>query len=141
MRRVVRLVLTWLLALALPVQGVAAATMAACGARHAIHAAATAHAASRGIDSAGHHTHRHDAATAHANDARARPLHAATKASDDSVHKCSACASCCLNAVVATATITFDTIARADRFAPLVTAGPAAYVTEGQERPPRTFLA
>ena len=71
----------------------------------------------------------------------AREPHAATKVSDDSVPKCSACASCCLNAVVATETITFDTIAHADRFAPLVTAGPVAYVTEGQERPPRTFLA
>jgi len=141
MRRVVRLVLTWLLALALPVQGVAAATTAACSTRHVIHAAATAHAASRGIDHGAHDTHRHDAATAPANDARAQPVHAATKVSDDSVHKCSACASCCLNAVVATETLAFDTIAHADRFAPLVTTGPVAYVTEGQERPPRTFLA
>jgi len=138
MRRLVLLVSTWLLAVALPVQGVAA-TMAACGSRHGGHA--SAHAPSPGDHSATHHAHRHPAATAPGNDTPAQPLHATTKVANEAGHKCSACASCCLSAVVPTEAITFDTIALADPFAPLVPVPPTACVTQRLERPPRTFLA
>jgi hypothetical protein len=138
MRHLVLLVLTWVLAVALPVQGVAA-TVAACGSRHGGHA--SAHAPSPGADSAAHPAHRHHATTARGNDALAQPVHVTTKVANDAGHKCSACASCCLNAVVPTGAISFDTIALGDDFAPLVTAPPAASVTQRLERPPRTFLA
>ena len=56
-------------------------------------------------------------------------------------HKCSACASCCLNAVVSTEAPSFETAKLSNHFAPLITRTLAAYVTEGLERPPRSFLA
>jgi len=138
MRRLVLLVLTWLLAVALPVQGVAA-TVAAWGGGHV--GRAGAHAPSPSADSAAHAVHRHHATTTQGNEAPAQPVHGTTKVANDAGHKCSACASCCLNAVVPAEAITFDTIALADDFAPLVTAAPAACVTQRLERPPRIFLA
>lgn len=69
----IRLLLVWLLAVALPVQGVSAATMQFCG-----HAAAPVHAA-------GHDHH------AHADGGGAQK-----PAADPGAHKCSACAACCM---------------------------------------------
>ena len=133
--------LMWVLAVALPVQGAAAATMLACGPHHGrsgASASPTTHAAS----SASHHSHLHapnGAAPARATTADVKG-DTATLA-EAPAHKCSACASCCLSAGVATEAIVFLAVDSPDLFARLVTRTPAAYVTEGPERPPRSVLA
>jgi len=139
MRRAVRLVLTWLLAFALPLQGVATASRAAYATQSADAMTVTTPANSPGADSAAQHWHRHGASP-DADDPVGQAAHGANLPGDAG-HKCSACASCCLNAVVPTDAICFDAIALPDLFAPLVRATPAAYLTEGLERPPRSLLA
>jgi len=141
MQRAVRFVLTWLLVLTLPLQGVAAATMAACGSRHSNHAAASGHSRISGAVSAVHHAHGLDIAHSHGHHAADPPAHDRAGLVDDDGHKCSACASCCLNAVVPTGGISFGAIELPDLFTALVGSTPAAYMTDGPERPPRRFLA
>jgi hypothetical protein len=57
------------------------------------------------------------------------------------MHKCSACASCCVSAGLASEVISFDPVKLTESFAPLVAYTLAAFVPEGLERPPRLFLA
>ena len=87
MRSWVRIVIVWLLALALPVQALASATMLHCGPSHQ-----RMHASSLGTTphAAAHHDHaQHQAASAPDHDAaRGAPL------ADLGKYKCSACASC-----------------------------------------------
>jgi len=129
--------LTFLLAIALPMQGMAAATMISCGVGQHEHDGA--HAVShRHHGSAGH-----DHAT-EANSYETRVAHSHVGKADlveGTLHKCSACASCCIGAAVPSQAIAFDTVKLTDHFAPLVTRSVPAYVTEGLERPPRAFLA
>jgi hypothetical protein len=136
MSRALRLALTWLLAVALPVQGVSAATMLACGLGHHEHL----------ISEASVHSHGHTAthvhalvASAHDSDVSVPP--GKTDLGKGTGHKCSACASCCLGVAVPTEIASFDTIQLPEVFAPLVARTLAAYFIEGLERPPRTFLA
>ena len=129
--------LMWLLAVALPLQGVSAATMAACGVGH--HGGASA--SSQTVSPESRQVHGHDASMAREH---AGAIHAHSTKSDlpeDVAHKCSACASCCLGAAVPTPTLSFDTARLTAHFAPLVARTLAAFVTEGLERPPRSFLA
>lgn len=139
MWRVVRLLLMWLLAVALPLQGLSAATMLACGAGEHDHKIAQVASHSHGA-AAPLHTHVTDSTASE----RARADHVAPAKADPVTrvaHKCSACASCCINAVVPAASISFDAVRLPDFFAPLVPHTFAAFVTEGLERPPRLFLA
>ena len=142
MWRVVRLTLMWLLVVTLPLQGLSAATMVACGVGQHDHS--VSHAAS--------HSHRSDIAAreVHSHVADANPYEHAdldhshtgkTSLGKGVTHKCSACASCCMSAVVPSETVSFDAVKLTDLFAPLVARTLAAYVTEGLERPPRPFLA
>ena len=55
--------------------------------------------------------------------------------------KCSACVSCCASAVLPMALLKFDSPALAEFFAPPMPCLVAVFMTDGQERPPRTFLA
>ncbi|MEO6747461.1 MAG: hypothetical protein ABIN08_23505 [Caldimonas sp.] len=132
----------WLLAVALPMQGLSAATMLACGVGHE-------HPSGDQVSSHSHADHLTDVrSTAHFMDA-AQHEHDTTnhthggKARLDkgSMQKCSACASCCVSAVLASQTISFDPVKLTDSFAPLATYTLAAFVPEGLERPPRLFLA
>ena len=141
MRRALRIGLTWLLALALPMQGVAAATMAACGSRHGSASAASAAMPADDAGGIARHAHRHGAAIAQADDVVAPATHDTTRAKAATGHGCSACASCCLNAIVPTATVSFDTLDLPDHFAPFVRVAAPPYVTDGLERPPRPRLA
>jgi hypothetical protein len=87
--------------------------------------------------------HSHDADPI-AHDHAAHAAHALpqkTSLAKSVAHKCGACASCCLNAVVPTEAFLFETGKWAHPFASLVTRAIAAYVTEGLERPPRSFRA
>jgi hypothetical protein len=128
----------WLLALALPVQGVSAATMLACGLGHHEHPASEASV----------HSHAHTVGHVHALAASSHDTGAITGAPPGKAdlgkvagHKCSACASCCLGAAVPTEAASFDAIQLPEVFASLVARTLPAYLTDGLERPPRTFLA
>ena len=89
----VRVFLLWLVLLAVPFQGYAAASMALCGmpepamktAMVESHAGHSAQAASHG-----HAAHHHDAASHADDDSRANT----SRAHSDTSHKCSTCVSC-----------------------------------------------
>ena len=142
MWRVVQRTLMWLLAMALPLQGLAAATMMSCGAGQ--DGRAHSHVAS--------HSHHHGelvAVLAHSHAEEASlDQHAdldqsqagTTGLGNVATHKCSACASCCTSAAVSSQAILFDAVKLTDFFAPPVARPLVAYVTEGLERPPRSFL-
>ena len=122
----IRTLLVWLLALALPMQGVAAATMAFCGQAHQAVAAADH---SRHQLHADHDAHRAQLHTAEpGSDAPAAPSEA---------HTCSACASCCSVGAILTA---LPSVPLPD-FAPTVFVATVtavdAFVADGLDRPPR----
>lgn len=118
--RLARIVLTWLLALALPVQGVVAATMQRCAPDH--HAnAASGHA----------HAHGDVHADAHGTDESA-------PAADGT---CSVCAACCASAAIAASPLTLGLARTTPSYGPTREASPAQRAPDRLERPPRTHLA
>ena len=145
-----RFVIVWLVALALPVQGIAGATMAHCGPTHArMH---TAQADAGPHAAAGHHHGLHDAAAPHhLGAAAADPVdhgaashHAAAqtdKFTELGQYNCSACASCCS---VCALLSTFAPLL-APEFAPTVFVAVvprvATFATDGPDRPPRLGVA
>lgn len=149
MSRRLRFVLLWLLALALPVQGLASAAMLHCAASHErMHGVrsdagllADAVVAQPGLDAATQHVaheHGHEA-TATANDAHDVKLgnHAGDPLTDQGKYSCSACAACCSACVLSGSVPSVAT----PQFAPTVFASLAyaadAFAAEGPERPPR----
>ena len=126
----------WLLSLAVPVQGFAAASMFNCGPGHAGKASsqAQAHAA---------HVHGHDGAAPDHHHADADALADIDAHATPAVHKgsCSACASCCTAAGLPATIVSFEAIVVHDAVVPLAAARVAAFLTGGTERPPRPFLA
>jgi hypothetical protein len=149
MWRVFRIALTWLLALAVPVQAIAVVRMMHCGPGH--------HGASLAQSSVTHaHDDRQHAETSlHAphgsGGAHVHPFAVANDSGDDASdsvtsHKlangsCSACASCCTAAALPVRLTLFEPSAAHDVLVPHPSRGIAAFVTGGPERPPRTFLA
>ena len=127
MSKMLRIALAWLLAVALPLQGVAAQAMLTCGPAHHQVAATHEHAMhEHGAVSAGEHHDQHQAKVVKSSPAG----------------KCSACASCCGAAAMTTATFTVEVIP--PLHAPVVATIPAGKVIEsvgGLDRPPRPFLA
>jgi|KBSSwiStaDraftv2_1062776.scaffolds.fasta_scaffold04919_12 hypothetical protein len=139
---VLRFAIACLLAFALPLQGVTAATMMVCG---------TAQRSSEGEHAHRHHinapapeVHSHFTSDVHEH---ASHMHASGNASNDKPssskvsHKCSVCASCCVGAAVAADPLSFVPVKLTDRFPSLAPRSVAAFVTEGLERPPRLLLA
>lgn len=144
MSLLVRTVLIWLLVLALPVQGAAAATMAFCGPDH--HGGG--HSVVQPGSTAAVHAHHGDALAAHEHHAD----RSADVASTDDVsgvatggqaaqQTCSACASCCsLGAMLTEAPVVPVTDLSPMVFTTVVpTVG--AFAADGPERPPRNALA
>ncbi len=127
MRSFWRLLLLCLMALALPVQGFAAAGGAHCGAMHERMQASAAQ------------DHHHPA---DAMDAAEAPHHDdAAQVGLGDASKCSACATCCV-ALGLPATSLLLPVLRAESAQPcFAAAGPAAFLTSGPERPPRAILA
>lgn len=133
----------WLLLLALPSQGFAAATMINCGPNH--HRMASAVMAEMPA------THQHAGAGPHQHSMEAVGDHhdSVSNFSDaPSVHhldklmkfKCSACAACCMGAAMPTAAVTFKAFPPAiapDSIVPITHVG---FVTDGPDRPPRILL-
>ena len=144
MSKVARLVVMWLLAVALPLQGLSAMTMTVCGFDHHGRALITSPMAMflDGAPTPATHVHVHlAAANTHEHAGAAQTRSDKPNLSKGVAHKCSACGSCCLGAAVSSEAPSFHTAKLIDHFASLVTRTLAAYVTEGLERPPRTFLA
>lgn len=160
MNRRWRLALMWLLLLALPLQGFAAATMLHCAPNH--HAAGVAamqepvgasmhshaghgapshdHGASHAASHAASVSH-HDHGAAGAPGDAAAPADASPAFDTAAKAKCSACASCCFGAALPAAPIALP--------ACVPDAAPSAvpcdeaigFVTDGPDRPPRLPLA
>jgi len=149
MWRVFRIALMWLLALAVPVQGIAAVRMMHCGPGH--HGASVAHSpaahahedlqhaetslhAPHGMDGA----HAHHAVVANDSDDDASNSLTSHELANGS---CSACASCCTAAALPARLTLFEPSPVHDVLVSHPPRGVAAFVTGGPERPPRSFLA
>ena len=153
MSRHLRFVLLWLLALALPVQGLASAAMLHCAGSHErMHAlqgdaglVAGAVGARVSADVATHHGAHDDGHPTMAAAQDGHDLDPGRKAgdplADQGKYSCSACAACC-SAFALSGSV--PTLATPD-FAPTVFAALAyaadAFAAEGPERPPRLLSA
>jgi hypothetical protein len=135
-------VMMWLLLLALPLQGFAAATMLHCGPNHHRMSEASAPTASHDPAAHRHHTEGtaadpHAPASVAVADPGAWPHDLGTLAK----FKCSACAACCMGAALPAAALVFPASARAIAPAFFVPASHVGFFTDGPDRPPRLFLA
>lgn len=142
MRRLLERWLMFVIILAMPLQGLAAATMFHCGA-----APAGAHdaAASPG------HTHADPVAPHHHQGAApdGHHGHAAAAATDEAANadlqaplsKCSACASCCTAGALPSAPMVIASPELPQSFTAPAATRVEPFVTHGLERPPRSFLA
>ena len=140
MRLWFRFVMAFLVALALPAQGLANAAMLHCGTSHQrMHTAqAAAHPA------ADHHQHHaaagHPHSADHADHTGHEPV-SPDKLTDLGQYKCSSCASCCAGmALPSTMPQLVAPELGATVFAS-VAPGIAAFATDGPDRPPRPSLA
>jgi hypothetical protein len=125
----------WLMAVALPLQGVAVATMLSCGPGH--HRMAAAQTAAPVM----HDHSAHDHGTV-ANDAKPSAAAADDGPAAEQLHslakfKCSACAACCSATALPSSAIGFDPPRLEAVFDALPLASSATFQTGGLERPPR----
>lgn len=139
MRRLLKIWLMLVISLAMPLQGVAAATMFHCDLAPAGAAALdqaqlrqAVHQHLHGVDddAAGDH---HHAAGPLADDDAADPQQPSSK--------CSACASCCTATALPSTPILLSAAELALSFDAPVASRVAPFLTHGPERPPRRFLA
>ena len=123
-----RWLMTWILLLALPVQGFAAANMVNCAAAH--------HQMAQGPQS--DHRHHHSALAGAAGEQHGK--HADHQIGKLAKFKCSACASCCIGAALQPAPLA--ALSPAPVMAPdaFVPASRIGFVTDGPDRPPRIAL-
>lgn len=127
----------WLLALAVPAQGLAAATMAFCGSNHQRTVVASQAHASAGVDC----LHEH-AATARSADEVGGDISAdATKANTASAHKCSACTACHAVGALLTTVVALPAPAPTTTVFHASVPRVAPFAADGPERPPRDVLA
>ena len=149
MLRVLRITLMWLVALAVPIQGYAAAAMLGCGPEHHRMAglqsqAATADSSDPAVEQHSPDAHAGMAGDHHHGDS-AEPSHAHVLKMQGSSGKagkgsCTPCASCCVVAALPTTVVVFEPVPPVDFFVPLAPRSVASFVTEGPERPPRSIL-
>ena len=146
----IRTLLIWLLVLAVPAQGAAAATMAFCGPNHHGGAAAT-HAGQMQMARAEHVQPQSHAQGAHGNhdEATAVPDDSADAgkfaAPATGVHaekqKCSACASCCSFGAILNSVLTVPAPDLTPTVFSVVVPTVDAFAVDGPDRPPRIVLA
>ena len=118
----------WLMALAVPVQGFAAASMFDCKTGH--HGAAVQHAHAGGM-----HAHHHAGAAGHGDTDKSAATGQFSKAS------CSACASCCMSAALPATPVSFEATQAPDSFGLSAPLAVVSFISDGLERPPRSVLA
>lgn len=148
MSLLIRTLLIWLLVLAVPAQGAAAATMAYCGPNHhgsevatrALPSAAPAHA-HHGSEARTAHEHLDAALQADADGSPSTRAAASAKSVQSDQHKCSACASCCsVGAILDTVLVVPAPVAAPTLFS-VVVPTVDAFAADGPDRPPRLVLA
>lgn len=139
MWRVFRIAVMWLLAVAIPVQGVAAASMLGCGPAHRTEAVAASSHQQDGQHHTGHAADLGDSEQQAADDT-ATPQPTASAHQQLAKDKCSACAACCVSAALPSAVAAFEPAkVSANFFAASAVAG-VIFLTGGLDRPPRTSL-
>ena len=143
----IRTLLIWLLVLAVPAQGAAAATMAFCGPNHhgagaTTHATSAPHAehAQHGSD-AGSAAHQHKAAPDEADDSASASSVEPAKLVHGDKQKCSACASCCSFGAILSTVLAVPAPAVTPTVFSTVVPTVDAFAADGPERPPRIVLA
>ena len=159
MGQLLRTVLIWLVVLAVPAQGMAAATMLHCGPGHHGALTAQAHGPMLPVDpQAAHAAHGHashsaleaNAASETGQGARspdAVEAAQADKATDPvkvagtTYQKCSACASCCAGLAFPSTSVMPPTLDLACEVTALAPPLAASAVIDGPERPPRVLRA
>lgn len=141
----------WLLVVAIPAQGAAAATMAFCGPNH--HGAVAAAQAGSGSAAAHEHAgsgpqsaHAHHAPAAQADEDGAGPAGSAApsapaKAGHGDKQKCSACASCCSFGALLNTLQALPSPALAPTLFSTVVPSVDTFAADGPDRPPRIALA
>jgi len=143
MRRFIWPSLIWLLALALPIQGLAAATMVNCSIGHEHHDTAPAASGAAGHGVAPYHAH--GAGLTHQMHAHATDSGDQHAANDDGapiLHKCSACAACCMGLALPSAGSSAPELPLAAAVAlPTPAVHAVAFLTGGPDRPPRALSA
>jgi hypothetical protein len=131
-----RWMLICLIVLAMPVQGIAAATMRFCGPGGAAqHHAAAAHHHGDAQDAAAASDHQHHASPADAANDAAGGLDAMSKM------KCSVCAACCMATAIAPDVPALHTVEAASKVVLPARISYVGPVADGLERPPRPSLA
>jgi hypothetical protein len=134
-----RLVLTCLLALALPLQGYAAGSMLLCGPLHQGQASV---GQAQPADAHQHHAAHADEASAHAaHDAVQPDAHGADDGAGQVIAKCSLCAACCASAAIVPQAVVLGALPAQSSYVALQTEARAGFTPGGIERPPRAFLA
>ena len=145
MQKFSRLFLLWIIALALPVQGVFAATLQHCvGGEHQVASAdrfSSAHSHDEAVvgdvHADVHATHSHPAMRAHVEHSSSSASHHGTGLKGS----CSACAACCSSAAPPPTPVVL-VAQRAEHAVPTFASfAVVTFVTEGPERPPRITLA
>jgi hypothetical protein len=132
MRRAIAVLIVWLLAVALPAQGLAAATMRHCSPQRS-HTTTSAQAGYQ-HPGAAHAQHHHDAGAAHDHGSTS-DHHASVKTP---LQKCSACAACCIGAALPSSAQSVPEPLAAPGARPEPVLVHAAFLTSGPDRPPRT---
>ena len=144
MRLLVRVLLVWLMVLALPVQGFAAAAMQHCAPmqqRQAVAGAVNEHAHHESIavevpgSAADADAHGHD----HAHQPAAGDIAAGDPTTAD--HQCSVCAACCLALALPASAVKLPSVLIDAPFSRTASPALPSFVPPGLERPPRTHLA
>lgn len=141
MRSLLRLLLLCLMAVALPVQGLAATGAVHCAAMHDRMQVATAHHHDDGS------AHQHDAHHGGQDAASAAPPGADDHRADEGspragdAFKCSACAACCVALGLPSVAITLPTLPAEGLEPAIALRAAVVFLTGGPERPPRPVLA
>ncbi len=145
MHKFARLLLIWIIAIALPVQGVFAGTLQHCvGGEHQVafeDGSSSVHSHDEAVDSDAHSdvhaTHSHAAMHTHVEQSSSSHSHHGTGLKGS----CSACAACCSSAAPPPTPVVLVP-QRAEHAVPaFVSFAVVTFVTDGPERPPRITLA
>lgn len=140
MRLVVRCLLIWLVALAVPLQGMAAASLRHCMPAHErMQGAGTVHAEGHSHAAHSHHHHPGDQAASSGSTAHDAGPHQA--ADSFKAGKCSACAACCVALGLPADAVQVPVVPAGGFVARLRVAASPSFVPGGLDRPPRTHLA
>ena len=136
----------WLLLLALPLQGFAAATMLNCGPNHhrMLSAATAEPSEAHDHSTVGHHPHAAAMADDHhrmLSDAGANDLSSVHHLDKVTKFKCSACSACCMGAALPTAVLAIAAIPTAMTTAVFISTPHVDFLSGGLDRPPRLLLA